>query len=208
LKYIFSLLPAILISVALSAQPQLIQFSGLVLTSDSLMGIPYATILIKGTGRGTVTDYQGFFSLVAAKGDVIEFSCVGYRPSSVLIPDTLTDNKYSVIQLLTRDTIYLPETQIYPWPTKEQFKQAFLSLDIPDDDLERAKRNLERERLKELGMSMKMDANENIDYLFRRESYKYYYYGQVPPMNIFNPIAWAKFIEAWKRGEFKRQDKK
>lgn len=208
MKYIFSLLPAILISVALSAQPQLIQFSGLVLTSDSLMGIPYATILIKGTGRGTVTDYQGFFSLVAAKGDVIEFSCVGYRPSSVLIPDTLTDNKYSVIQLLTRDTIYLPETQIYPWPTKEQFKQAFLSLDIPDDDLERAKRNLERERLKELGMSMKMDANENIDYLFRRESYKYYYYGQVPPMNIFNPIAWAKFIEAWKRGEFKRQDKK
>jgi hypothetical protein len=208
LRYIFSLLPAILISVALSAQPQLIQFSGLVLTSDSLMGIPYATILIKGTGRGTVTDYQGFFSLVAAKGDVIEFSCVGYRPSSVLIPDTLTDNKYSVIQLLTRDTIYLPETQIYPWPTKEQFKQAFLSLDIPDDDLERAKRNLERERLKELGMSMKMDANENIDYLFRRESYKYYYYGQVPPMNIFNPIAWAKFIEAWKRGEFKRQDKK
>jgi hypothetical protein len=189
-------------------QQQLIQFSGLVLTSDSLMGIPYATVLIKGTGRGTVTDYQGFFSLVAGKGDVIEFSCIGHRSSTIVIPDSLTKDKYSVIQLLTRDTIFLPETQIFPWPTKEQFKQAFMSLNIPDDDYERAKRNLERERLKELGLSMKMDANENIDYMFRRESYKYYYYGQVPPMNIFNPIAWAKFIEAWKKGEFKRQDKK
>jgi len=30
--------------------------------------------------------------------------------------------------------------------------------------------------------------------------------GQVPPQNIFNPIAWAEFIQAWKRGDFKRKD--
>lgn len=195
-------------SSLLSQQQKLIQFSGLVLTSDSLMGIPYATVLIKGTNRGTVTDYQGFFSLVAAKNDIVEFSCLGFQPAQVVIPDTLINDKYSVVQLLTRDTIYLPETQIFPWPTKEQFRQAFMTLNIPADDLERARRNLERERMRELGLSMKMDADENIDYLFRRDSYRYYYYGQVPPMNIFNPIAWAKFIDAWKRGDFKRQQKK
>jgi len=189
-------------------QQQLVQLSGLVLTSDSLMGIPFATVLIKGTGRGTITDYQGFFSLVANKGDVIEFSCVGHKSQTYQISDTLSKERYSVIQLMTRDTIYLPETQIFPWPSKEQFKQAFLSIQIPDDDYERAKRNLERERMKELGQAMPMDANENVDYFFRKESYKYYYYGQIPPMNIFNPLAWAKFIEAWKNGDFKRQDKK
>lgn len=172
------------------------------------MGLPYATVLIKGTGRGTVTDYQGFFSMVVAKGDVIEFSSIGHRTNSFTVPDTLSLDRYSVIELLTRDTFYLPETQIFPWPTKEQFKQAFLSINVPDDDYERAKRNLDRERMKELGMAMKMDGKENADYYFRNESYKYYYYGQVPPMNIFNPLAWAKFIEAWKNGDFKRKENK
>ena len=208
MKQFFSILFTFLLFSSFSTQAQkLVQLSGLVLTSDSLMGIPFATVLIKGTGRGTVTDYQGFFSLVAAKGDKIEFSCVGHKSKVIEIPDSLTKEKYSIVQLMTRDTIFLPETQIFPWPSKEQFKQAFLSLNVPDDDYERAKRNLERERLKELGQAMPMDANENVDYFFRKESYKYYYYGQVPPMNIFNPLAWAKFIEAWKNGDFKRKDK-
>lgn len=206
-KIVFFFFVALLSSVTVSAQ-KVLQLSGLVLTSDSLMGLPYATVLIKGTGRGTVTDYQGFFSLVVAKGDTIEFSCVGHRTNSFIVPDTLSLDRYSVIELLTRDTVYLPETQIFPWPTKEQFKQAFLSINIPEDDYERAKRNLDRDRMKEIGMSMKMDGKENADFYFRNESYKYYYYGQVPPMNIFNPLAWAKFIEAWKNGEFKRKENK
>jgi hypothetical protein len=206
-KILFLLFTAIVLSINVSAQ-KVLQLSGLVLTSDSLMGLPYATVLIKGTGRGTVTDYQGFFSMVVAKGDVIEFSSIGHRTNSFTVPDTLSLDRYSVIELLTRDTFYLPETQIFPWPTKEQFKQAFLSINVPDDDYERAKRNLDRERMKELGMAMKMDGKENADYYFRNESYKYYYYGQVPPMNIFNPLAWAKFIEAWKNGDFKRKENK
>ncbi len=206
-KIVFFFFVALLSTVTVSAQ-KVLQLSGLVLTSDSLMGLPYATVLIKGTGRGTVTDYQGFFSLVVAKGDTIEFSCVGHRTNSFIVPDTLSLDRYSVIELLTRDTVYLPETQIFPWPTKEQFKQAFLSINIPEDDYERAKRNLDRDRMKEIGMSMKMDGKENADFYFRNESYKYYYYGQVPPMNIFNPLAWAKFIEAWKNGDFKRKENK
>jgi hypothetical protein len=206
LKKLFTLL-LLAFSLQVSAQ-KLLQLSGLVLTSDSLMGIPYATVLIKGTGRGTVTDYQGFFSLVVAKGDIIEFSTVGHKSNSFYVPDTLNNDRYSIIELLTRDTVYLPETQIFPWPTKEQFKQAFLSINIPDDDYERAKRNLDRDRMKEIAQNMKLDANESADLYFRNESYKYYYYGQVPPMNIFNPLAWAKFIEAWKNGDFKRKEKK
>jgi hypothetical protein len=32
------------------------------------------------------------------------------------------------------------------------------------------------------------------------------YQGQTPPMNIFNPAAWADFIESWKRGDFKKKN--
>ena len=31
------------------------------------------------------------------------------------------------------------------------------------------------------------------------------YQGQIPPMNIFNPAAWSEFVQAWKRGDFKRK---
>lgn len=186
-------------------QDKLIQFSGLVLTSDSLMGIPYTAVIIKGQGRGTIANYQGFFSLVAQKGDKILFSSIGFRPEEITIPDTLSKNKYSIIQLLTQDTVHLPTVLIYPWPTREEFKRAFLSLNIPDDDFERAKRNLEREKMKEIGEIMAMDAKEATDYYFRREAQRFYYTGQVPPQNIFNPVAWANFIEAWKRGDFRKK---
>jgi hypothetical protein len=35
----------------------------------------------------------------------------------------------------------------------------------------------------------------------------YYAGGQIPPMNILNPFAWAQFFEAWKRGDFKRKSR-
>lgn len=184
---------------------KLVQLSGLILTSDSLMGIPYATVIIKHEARGTFSNYQGFFSLVAALGDSVRFTAVGYRDEVIVIPDTLSKGKYSIIQLLSQDTIYLPETVIYPWPTKEEFKQAFLTMNVPDDDLERARRNLEREKLKEVGETMQMDAKETTDYYYRAEATKFSYTGQLPPQNFFNPFAWAKFIEAWKRGDFKKK---
>ncbi len=39
----------------------IIQLSGLVVTGDSLKPLPYTTIMIKNTNRGTTTDYYGFF---------------------------------------------------------------------------------------------------------------------------------------------------
>ncbi len=182
-----------------------VQFSGVVMSSDSLRAIPYVNVIIKNVHRGTTSNYQGFFSFVSVKGDTILFSSMGYKEQEFVIPDTLAGDKYSVIQLMTRDTIYLPETIIYPWPTPEQFKEAFLSLTIPDDDLERAKKNLERERLKELGLAIGMDGDENSDYYLRQEAAKFYYAGQYPPLYIFDPLRWQEFFNAWSRGDFKRK---
>jgi len=196
-----------LIGIPILGQAQtsgLVQFSGVVMSSDSLKGIPFAHIIIKQINRGTISNFQGFFSFVAAMGDTIVFSSIGYKKKEFVIPDSLKLDKYSVIQLMTQDTIYLPETIIHPWPTPEQFREAFLTLNIPDDDYERAKKNLERERLKELGKSMAMDGNQNSDYYLRQEAARFYYNGQYPPLNIFDPLRWAEFFNAWQNGEFKR----
>ena len=145
---------------------------------------------------------------MAQANDTIEFSAVGFKKSRFIIPDSLTTNKYSLIQILYSDTIYLKSVTIYPWPTKEQFKDAFLNLQIPDDQLEIAKKNLEREELRERYQQTPMDGSGNYKYQMQQQSSKLYYAGQYPPNNLLNPIAWAKFIQSWKNGEFKRKENK
>ena len=69
--------------VAFKAYPQryddLVQFSGVVVTADSLRPVPFANISVVKTGRGTTSDYWGFFSLVVHKNDLVSFSAVGYK---------------------------------------------------------------------------------------------------------------------------------
>ncbi|MBL0072143.1 MAG: carboxypeptidase-like regulatory domain-containing protein [Bacteroidetes bacterium] len=194
-------------SDAQNAYKGLIQFSGIVVTGDSLRAVPFVSIIIKNSYRGTISDYNGFFSFVAQPSDTIEFSAIGFKNGHYVIPDSLETDRYSLIKIMSRDTILLQETVIYPWPTKDQFKQAFLNLKVPDNDLERAKRNMALAEMRELMVNMPMDGSGNYKALMMERQNKLYTAGQYPSISLLNPIAWAKFIEAWQRGDYKRKDK-
>lgn len=185
-------------------EPKLIQFFGVVVTEDSLKPVPFTHVLIKGTNRGTITDFNGFFSFVARPNDRIVFSSVGFKKSEYKIPDTLCTDHYTMFQLLYHDTILLSETVIYPWPSPSQFKKAFMSLNIPDDDLERARKNIELMVLREKMITVPMDGRMNYRHYMQNQMNTYYHLGQMPPNNLLNPFAWAEFFKAWQRGDFKR----
>lgn len=200
------LLTWLVIPKQLHAQtPRVIQFSGVVVSGDSLQPVPYTAITIKGTYRGTMSDYYGFFSFVAQEGDTIEFSSIGFLKAQYRIPEKLEDNRYSIIQMLNQDTIMLPTTVVYPWPTREQIYDYFLKAPVPDDDLERAKKNLAQEKLINLSMTTPMDASANYRNTMNQYNTRLYNAGQIPMNNLLNPIAWAKFVDAWKKGEFKKK---
>jgi hypothetical protein len=189
----------------------LVQFSGIVVTADSLRPVPFTSIRVEKTGKGTTTDYWGFFSVVVQKSDLITFSALGFRTVHFHIPDTLRENRYSLIQVMSSDTIMLSETVIYPWPTKEQFKQAFIKMAIPDDDEEIARKNLavmdmrDRDPKNYDPEKFGMNGGQNYRNYVDRQVDRMYYAGQTMPNNLLNPIAWAKFIKAWKRGDFKKK---
>ena len=182
-----------------------VQFSGIVVTGDSISPVPFTNIVIKSTWRGTVADYYGYFSFVARKNDTIVFSAVGFKKSEFIIPDTINADRYSLIQVLPSDTILLAQTVIYPWPSREDFKEAFLTYDVPDDDYERARKNLEASKLREMADMMPMDGSMNYRNSMQLYQDKLYYIGQTQPISILNPFAWAQFIKAWKEGKFKRK---
>jgi hypothetical protein len=205
LLLLFALLLVFTGRVSAQGDP-LLQLSGVVVTGDSLKPVPFVNVMIRHTYRGTYSDYYGFFSLVASRGDTIEFSSVGYKKGRFIIPDTLGENRYSLIEMLSNDTILLQEAVIYPWPTRDQFKQAFLDLQLPADDLDRAKYNITMAERKERNDPMPMDGSMNYRNAMAQQQGKLYYAGQLPPNNLLNPIAWSKFIRAWRNGDFKRKE--
>jgi hypothetical protein len=208
-KTLILLVPAFLfLSPALRAQyisTELIQFSGITLTVDSLNPVPFTRIQVKNTRKGTTSDMNGYFSFVAHRSDTILFNALGFKPASFIIPDTVTKSRYSLIQLMTADTLTLSEAVIFPWPTLEDFKRAFVSTNVPDDDMARAKKNLDPAAYQMQLENTPLSGPANYMVYIENQTSKLYYYGQQQPFTIFNPFAWAKFIKAWKEGKFKRK---
>lgn len=186
-------------------EEDLLQFSGVVVRSDSLTPVPFTNIVIAGEGRGTVSDAQGYFSLVAQERDTIIFSSIGFERSHFIIPDSLEKKNYSLIHAMEIDTVQMQETTVHPWPTRDQFKEAFMNADVPDDDLERARKNLAKAKMQERMEDMEMDARMNYDLQMQEHQNRVYYSGQAPPISILNPAAWAEFIKAWREGRFSDQ---
>ncbi|MHA4847566.1 carboxypeptidase-like regulatory domain-containing protein [Flavitalea antarctica] len=210
MKKILPLLLIFSIAVPFAANAQfeklkdsVVQLFGVVMTADSLQGIPYVSVVIRGQNRGTQTNEQGVFSIVVLKGDVLEFSSIGYKPKVVEIPRNIDGNQQSMIQLMVTDTMYLPATIIRPRPTKEQFDRDFVNVMMPDDMLEIARKNADESKRDVLSKGLPSDGREATNMTLKGVSQRAYYAGQAPPQNIFNPFAWNEFIKAWKRGDYK-----
>ncbi len=187
----------------------LVQFSGMVLdgSTEQLFPIPYAAVAIKGDSRGTYANLEGFFSIVATKGDTVLFSALGYEDAEYIIPADLEDDKYSLVQLMSRGSYDLPTTVVFPWPSREHFKLEFLAMDVTPELQSRASENLTAEKLEALRATVAADPAENASYYLRQQSRQTYYIGQRPPMNIFSPVAWKQFFDSWKRGDYKKEDR-
>ena len=186
-------------------QDSVVQLYGVVMTADSLQGLPAVSIVVKGQNRGTISNDRGVFSIVVLKGDKIEFTSVGFKPVLVSIPQSLEGNQHSVIQLMVADTVYLPATIIKPRPSRQQFERDFVKTQVPDDELTIARSNNDAATRRALMTTMPMDGREASSQYMRQEQRKLYYSHQVAPQNIFNPFAWAEFIKAWKRGDYKKK---
>ena len=186
-------------------QDSVVQLYGVVMTADSLRALPSVSVVVKGTGRGTMTNDHGVFSIVVLKGDRIEYTSVGFKPKLIQIPNKIESNQYSVVQLMVTDTAFLPATILRPRPTRAQFERDFVNTRIPDDKYEIARQNTDEATRRILMRTLPSDGREATNYQFRQQANKYYYAGQTPPMNILNPFAWSEFVKSWKRGDFKRK---
>ncbi len=183
----------------------LIQLSGVVVESEELEPMPYTTVFDKTQRRGVIADYYGYFSLVVLPGDTLYFSYYGYKTSTFVVPDTLNENRYSIIHMMHQDTVNLPAVEVYPWPSREDFARAFLDMKPYDDALRRAQRQLSGESLAFIAARLESDASLSYAYSRNQQYTMLYTNGQLPANNLLNPYSWAKLIKDWKEGKLARE---
>ena len=89
-----------------SIAPENIQIKGSIKDSkgEALIGV---NVKIKNSSNGTITDFNGEFSLKASMGDVLEISYVGYKPITLTVsPNT----SYNIV--MKEDTETLEEVVV------------------------------------------------------------------------------------------------
>jgi CarboxypepD_reg-like domain len=212
-RFVIGLLITFLMGTLATAQEQprakkhAIQFSGVIVTDENsqMVPVPFANVYIANRHVGTTSGLNGFFSIVAERGEKVSFSAVGFMKVDFKVPDTLQDDRYSLVQIMSRDTVLLAEAVIFPWPNRDRLKTEFLAMDVHDEMQRRAMENLAKESLDKIKEVVPHDGRETGSMYLRQQAKTYYYYGQTPPMNIFSPTAWGEFFKAWKNGDFKKQ---
>lgn len=187
-----------------TAFENIIQIDGVTMTADSLRAVPDVTVLVKNQDRGVNSSNLGVFTIVCYKGDTLEFHALGFRSKEYVVPKDMKGQYFSLIQLMVQDTFYLPETIIRPLPGKGQLEYAFQHWNIPDDKYEIARKNTDAYMLRALAYTLPHDGREAQQIYQNQQAYDAVYYGQQKPMNIMNPLAWADFLQAWKRGDFRK----
>jgi len=194
-------------NLAFSQRENLIQLSGVV-RNEYLQPIQYAHIFIQSKNRGTVSDMHGMFSFVVEPLDTVIFRAVGYKKVALAIPDTMTRYHLSVDIYMETDTIMIEEVVILPWKTYKEFREAFLSLELPDNDLKRAYRNIALIKTQMYYPNDKPDPELNYQYMLKDQYNQLYSKGQIPYYSIFNPLAWVEFFKYIEEGRFKNKNKK
>jgi hypothetical protein len=175
---------------------KVIQVSGMVIDADSLFPIPFVAIVIKGSSRGVYSTGSGYYSIVAQEKDTLEFYSLGYKTGQYVLPDTFTVSQVNFVQTMKMDTILLSEMVVYPWPSRDKFKSAFLAVDLPNDDMERARMNLAQQRMMAAATVVNADGQGAYQNSMEQRTNKNYYAGQYQPNNLLNPVAWSKFIQS------------
>ncbi|GGK43063.1 MULTISPECIES: SusC/RagA family TonB-linked outer membrane protein [Flavobacteriaceae] len=109
--------------------------SGTVTAASDETPLPGVNVLIQGTTRGSQTNFDGYYTIEASKGDVLIFSFIGMESKSVTIGDEITINV-----ILSDDAQSLDEVIITALGMKKEKKAlTYSAQEVKGEDLTRVK---------------------------------------------------------------------
>jgi hypothetical protein len=184
---------------------QFVKFTGLIVQGDSSYGVEGAHVFIPQANRGTTSNFLGYFSMLAREGDTVHITAVGFSDYTIVVPKK-GEPTYSVLIKMQTEALHLREIEIFPYATEELFKEAFLSLEIPEaKQYENMQRNLNNSVLTQMSMSLPMSASSNFRYFMDQRVTSNANRFFAPTLPLLNPFAWYQLIKSIKNGDFKKK---
>ncbi len=185
---------------------KLVQFSGIITDTDSNSVVPYVTITnLSNKDLRYAANYQGYFSIIVNPGDSLVFTAIGFNSKVLVLPNEITDYKYTEMIKMKSETVYLKAVRIYPWATIEEFNKDFLSMKVADDDMAIAKRNLSPKSIQGMVLSLPRNSAEisNSNYRYNFDRMMNVNMRQTNP--LLNPFAWGKLMQQIFNGDKSRE---
>lgn len=200
MKYLIAIVFLFATAAAFAQKRQerpVVQFTGIVHNADSAsVTVPYVTITNTTTHLSVgQSNYRGYFSFVAHEQDTLRFSCVGYGPVLVVIPAKVSNNSYTLQVNLKSQIINLPTFHVFPWATTDEFKKDFLAIKLADDDLEIARKNINRTSITALSNILPRDAQEIQSASAQSMHNTIVNSHSLTPNPLLNPFAWGSLIK-------------
>lgn len=97
-------------------------------TDEPLIGV---SVMVKGTANGTATDFDGNFSIKAAKGNTLVFSYIGYSTTEIKV-----ENDQPMRIVLKEDSKVLDEVVVTALGIKrKESSLTYATQEIKGDDL-------------------------------------------------------------------------
>jgi hypothetical protein len=182
-------------------QNKIVQVSGVVVTSDSLVPVSFATIYRSNDYRGTFSDYKGYFTLPVAIGDTLHFDCIGQKHNYFVVPIDTVHQHISIVQIMDQDTVMLPTVYILPHPAKHKLREEVLALDLPGDRYYKFNRSegelANYDGLHDFASMSYQNASATME---ARYNTKFMSGG-----NLLDPAAWGRFMQSIKSGEYRER---
>jgi len=206
----------IIIAVVLISLPALsqeisplryVQVNGLVFDNEN-MPVKYVNIISKGLRTGSDTDERGIFSIISYPGDTLIFTSIGYQPAFIQIPPGIESPVFTIDVIMTIDTINIGSVLVLPWRTYEEFKRAVVDYVSPREiEIKNMENNLALIE-RQIGEDLDITPEAGYRYAMQQEAERVMTRNQTPVNNLFNPFAWAKFINGLKNGLLKNKKSK
>lgn len=195
-RWLFWVLPL----AGLAQEPTVYQLSGMILSATTGEPVPYVSIRVGRTRRGTVANADGFYSLPVVRGDTLYFSALGYKRARFSVSEYL--NAYSgdtsqgfiyAVHYLVEDTIELPTVRIQSIRTPEELKTALLNIPL-ETQTQTARDNVSPELIAYFIQNLPADPQERIKIAQQRYRDLYYERTLRPVYPILDPIAAYRLV--------------
>ena len=189
-------------------QDKTVLFQGRVVASSNAEFLPLAYIFNPQAGRGALSDNFGQVDMYVFPGDSLVISYIGYKKKYYIVPRD-TELVHQVIIPMEEMTTMLRDVKVFPHSSEEEFKQAFLSMELRNKkERDNARDNLEQSKLNAFAMQAGMGASSNFrnfsDMMISSQANKSFF--NSPMLALTNPFAWISFIKSVKNGDLKRKD--